>query len=326
MSASNGSSSRNGSFVASIREFFTLRETRAARAALAAEDAAAIARLVAVAEQRNAAAEALHFQSHRVEALRLVKEALTVATEAAVRYAAARAIEPQDRSAILRTLEQRGIAPSLAAEVDASATSTAAIAVPELDVELAIETDEDFARARDATETIVRELAFVGSEPSSLLTRSRLRIATSLFAVLAVATLGYYASRTPLRLRATGSAPLHPSFAPEFAVDGRDDTRFLLPNDATGYLDLQVSPRRRISGITLLNSVNEPYNDRSTKDYAIEVYARGRLAKRITGSFAYTLHPERVRHPVGVDQVDRIRVLVLSHHRTGGGFSEIEAD
>ena len=227
---------------------------------------------------------------------------------------------------MLRSPEHRGLADAQAAEVDAAVTATAGLAVPELDAELPIESDDDFARARDATETIVRELAFVGSSSSSLTNRSRLRVLGTVLTLVALGVLGYYASRTPLRLRATGSAPLHPSFAAEFAVDGRDDTRFLLPNEATGYLDLQVTPRRRISGISLLNSLNEPYNDRSTKDYAIEVYSRGHLAKRITGSFVYTLHPERVRHAVGVDQVDRIRVLVLSHHRTGGGFSEIEAD
>jgi len=332
MSNPNGRASR---LVARIREFLTLRDTRAELASFGVESSAGLARTLAIAEQRRAAAEALHFQGHRVEALRLVKEALEVSTEAATAFADARAGVPEGAtesaenapdSPVVRALVARGISRDAAQRVAGSVDSTASLAVPVLDADLAVDSDDDFVAAREGVETIMSALVDVASTDAELRRRAITRVALVALVLVGIVALATFIARSPIRLTASASATLHPSFGAELAVDGRDDSRFLLPDGQAGTLDVRPAKPRRIEHVVLLNSVNEPYNDRSTKDYAIEVYSRGRLAKRIAGHFAYSLHPERVSHAVGVDHVDRIRVVFLTFYRAGAGLSEIAVD
>ena len=183
-----------------------------------------------------------------------------------------------------------------------------------------------FDRIRGAVTDVCDAFALFGEGPNLLVWKARMRVFGAVLAGMLVIAGAVKASRRPPRLVASASATLHPSFSPDMAVDGDDQTRFLLPDGSNGHLDVRIVPPRHVNEVFLLNSVNAPYFDRSTDAYTLQVYSRGRLAKSIDGRFTFTNTPSRVAHDVDVDAVDRLRIVIRSHHRVGGGIAEVEVE
>lgn len=135
-------------------------------------------------------------------------------------------------------------------------------------------------------------------------------------------------TRTPTGTFATASDfyQQNPQFAPEGVIDGSAATYWLLPDGATGWLEVQTSPPRHVGRVRVLNTTNPPWADRGTQDYRIEVYAHGELERTIDGRFEWADTPAMVDHEVDLDGVERVRFVVRNHHRVGGGLAELQLD
>ncbi|MFO0708616.1 MAG: hypothetical protein U0353_02185 [Sandaracinus sp.] len=144
---------------------------------------------------------------------------------------------------------------------------------------------------------------------------------------LAIAGL-YYGLRTPTGTFASASDFFQqsPQFAPENAIDGSPATYWLLPDGATGWLEVSTSPPRHVGRVRVLNTTNPPWSDRGTNQYQIEVYVHGEVARTIDGTFEWTESPAPVDHQVDLDDVERVRFVVRSHHRVGAGLAELSLD
>ena len=155
-----------------------------------------------------------------------------------------------------------------------------------------------------------------------------LRAAAALVVTGLMLVGAYLALRTPTGTFATASDFFQrsPQFAPEMAVDGSASTYWLLPDGATGWLEVSTSPSRRVGRVRLLNTVNPPWADRGTHEYQLEIYANGELARTIEGRFEWTDTPQPIDHDVGLDGVERVRFVVRSHHRVGAGLAELTLD
>jgi hypothetical protein len=79
-----------------------------------------------------------------------------------------------------------------------------------------------------------------------------------------------------------------------------------------------------VETVTVINTANPPSLDRGTQDYRIEIYSGGSLARSIDGHFDWVDSPQPVTHEVHMDGVQRVRFVVRSYHRTGGGLAELQ--
>jgi hypothetical protein len=149
-------------------------------------------------------------------------------------------------------------------------------------------------------------------------------LAAALVAACAIAGL-YLGLRTPTGTFATASDFFQqsPQFAPEMAVDGSAATYWLLPDGATGWLEVTTSPPRHVGRVRVLNTTNPPWADRGTNEYRLEVYANGELARTIDGTLEWADTPQPVDHAIDLDGVERVRFVVRSHHRVGAGLAEL---
>lgn len=147
----------------------------------------------------------------------------------------------------------------------------------------------------------------------------------ALVALSVVIVAGYFGLHEPegTFVSASDVWAQSPTFVADMAVDGRADTAWLLPDRQTGWLEVRSSPARHVESVQLINTANSPHHDRATQDYRLEIYSHGELARSIDGHFDWSDSPEPVVHEVGLDEVERVRFVVLSFHRTGGGLSEM---
>jgi hypothetical protein len=318
-------------------EFFTLREAAAAAAREAPERRDARALLLRRARQKRDAAEALWSVSQAAEALRLAVESLALfldaAREAAARETAAREAEAagdagpvagDDVSAVLRAL---GAPPKVAARVGALAGRVEALALPALDADVTSEHLTLYRDLGDALAALDEATAPFGLLPREIRARRAARLgAAALFAALAVGVAAFWLTR-PERIAATASASYanDPQFGPEKAVDGLPETEWLLPDHATGHLELRLPRPRTVSGVRLLNGHNRQFNDRAVREYTVELYAGARLVGSKAGEFVeFRDAPTWTDVDVRGDAVDRVRVVVRSAHRMGAALAEIE--
>ena len=160
--------------------------------------------------------------------------------------------------------------------------------------------------------------------------RKRIRLArwfATIASVAAVAVLTLVIVFRPVSLSAEASAVYSPAYLASRAVDGKKDTEWVLPDRTPGWIDISVSPPRKLSKLRILNIHNPPNNDRATKDYRIVVFSKGTSARTFDGSFsAFTESPQWVSHSIDVPAVDRIRIELKSYHKDGAGLAEIEVE
>jgi hypothetical protein len=208
----------------------------------------------------------------------------------------------------------------------ASSRSRAALPVLDRDVSPAhAELFVDLVRARHRADRAIAPGAMTHADLRW--TRVLRGLAAALVAACAIAGL-YLGLRTPTGTFATASDFFQqsPQFAPEMAVDGSAATYWLLPDGATGWLEVTTSPPRHVGRVRVLNTTNPPWADRGTNEYRLEVYAHGELARTIDGTFEWADTPQPVEHPIDLDGVERVRFVVRSHHRVGAGLAEISLE
>lgn len=198
--------------------------------------------------------------------------------------------------------------------------------LPTLDAEVSAAHADLFQQVLDARHLVDRSFGMVALPPRDLGWTRFSRIATA--SVIGVLVLGglYFGLRTPEGVFADASDvwAQSPTFAPEHVLDGNEDSYWLLPDGATGWVEARISPAVDVHRIRLLNTHNPPHNDRATRDYAVEIYSGGELAQTIEGSFEFSANPEFVTHDVSVSHVDRIRFVARSHHHVGAGLAELQ--
>ncbi|GAB4217411.1 MAG: hypothetical protein OHK0013_44850 [Sandaracinaceae bacterium] len=321
----------------------------------------ALASELALGRQKADAAEALFDNGHPAEAIKLARDALqhtlraveTLASPSRLEGAApepdakasepdakasepdAKASEPDAKASELdpkvsaaswrRTLLARGAAVPTLDAVQAVLEAVRANAAPRLDEDVKPDDTAAFHRVLAARVALDREVHAAALAPAQIQAQRRNRLAALTVVVVGSLVGAFFLLRTPTGTFAAASEHFggRSEYAPENAIDGRPDTEWLLPDRVSGWLEVRVSPPRRVEAVSILNAHNPPMNDRATRDYTLEVWSNGELARTIDGSFAFSAEPEPVRHDVGVDAVERVRVVVRSSHHYGGGLAEV---
>jgi hypothetical protein len=198
--------------------------------------------------------------------------------------------------------------------------------LPVLDADVSAAHADLFQQVLDARHLIDRAFGPIALAPRDLGWTRFSRIGTT--SVIGVLVLGglYFGLRTPEGVFADASDvwAQSPMFAPENVIDGNDDSYWLLPDGATGWVEARISPPVDVHRIRLLNTHNPPHNDRASREYAVEIYSGGELAQTVEGSFEFSPRPEFVSHDVSVSRVDRIRFVARSHHHVGAGLAELQ--
>lgn len=227
-----------------------------------------------------------------------------------------------------RALAARGVVAARVEKAKVAVAAARAATLPLLDAEVSPASAELYEQVLDARHTIDKAFALVALPPRDLGWTRFSRIGTTVL-VLSIVVLGLVlTTRQPEGIFADASDSWNqsPTFAPELAIDGRDDTYWLLPDGATGWVEARISPPIHIEHVRLLNTHNPPHDDRATNEYTLEVYSGGEVAQRIEGSFEFSRNPAPVTHDVSVDGVERIRFVVRSHHNVGAGLADLSWD
>ncbi len=224
-----------------------------------------------------------------------------------------------------RVLEARGVGARELGAIASVLTSTRSRVVPRLDALVTTEHAADFHRILAARAAIDREVQPSALTVTQVRTKRRNRLGLLAFVIVAGALGAFFGLRKPSGTFATASAYFanDAQYGPENVLDGQPSTEWLLPDRTSGWVEINVDPKRRIDAISLLDSINQPHHDRATRDYTIEVWSGGQLARSIEGTMPFSTSPTPVRHEVGVDDVERVRVLVRSWHQLGGGLAEV---
>lgn len=292
-----------------VREWFLLDEADKRARAMPEDVRAPLSRDVRIAKQKREAAEVLWVGGAPAEALALARDAFETQARLATREG-----DPKPSEQDLARLE-------------ATRKMLVERAVPELDEGVTATHTELFFALVDVHDRLHRLRAPLADSPAEVAKKRVRRIAfTALSAVATIVAL-YFILRTPRVVKAEASAVYSDHYAPAKALDGKPESEWLLPDNTLGWIDLHVSPPRRVNHLKLLNVHNGPYNDRATRDFHVEAYAGSTLLKSYDGTFPeFTETPAWVTVDLGVDKCDRIRIEVKSFHKSGGGFADLEID
>jgi hypothetical protein len=312
---------------------------------------------LALSRQKADAAESLFDNGHPAEAIQLAREALERALDAVGHLepvapgtagetktserdakaieVEAKAIEVEAKAgdarveqaveAWQRILAGRGAAPDVLRAVAEVAAAARSGAVPRLDAQVTADHATGFHRVLAARVAIDREVHPAALTVAQVRAKRRNRIALALLTVAAAVAGAYFALRRPTGTFAEASAYFgnNAQFAPENAIDGDPATEWLLPDRTSGWLDVSIGPPRRIAALSIVNASNQPHEDRATREYTLEVWAHGELARSVQGTLPFSTARNAVRHEIDVEDVERVRVVVRSWHQLGAGIAEV---
>lgn len=261
------------------------------------------------------------------EAAKASEEAAKASEEPAKAAEASTGPSPSGASAASwrQLLSRRGAADEVLAAIETVLTASRSQAAPRLDGEVTPEHATAFHRVLAARVAIDREIHPSAMTAAQVRGKRRNRIALTAFVVIAVVLGAYFALRRPSGTFATASASFNNAdeYAPANVIDGRVESEWLLPDRSAGWVEINVDPPRRIEAVNVINASNQPHEDRASREYTVEVWAHGELARSVEGNLPFSTARNPVRTEVGVDDVERVRVLVRSWHQNGGGLAEI---
>ncbi len=274
------------SIVERTREWFLLRELEAQVARVSSDERAAASRAFALSDQRRRAAAIAWVGGVPAEAMRLASESLQLAAEAT------------------------------GADVER-------VEVPVFDEDVTAADAERYQGMLDAQQRLVTAHEALRLDVAAV---RRRRLGHGLGVALALgATLGaaYVALRTPPHLEASAATRFDARFEPSNAVDGNEKTDWLLPDHATGTLDVKVVPARTVKLVKVLNARNLPFNDRAAKQVLVEALHHGNVVK--SGGVLFDAQSaDAVWRTLDVGaKIDAVRVTVQSSHGLGGGIAEV---
>ena len=124
---------------------------------------------------------------------------------------------------------------------------------------------------------------------------------------------------------ATASAVYSSQRAAANAIDGVESTEWLLPDGATGWLQINFPSPRVLRGVRLLNAHNPHYQDRGSEQVRLIAYCEHHVAAAVEGRFAGIV-AGRSPMDFSLDVVcaTHLRIEVLSYFKMGGGLAEVE--
>lgn len=260
-------------------------------------------------------------------------EAAAKDSEEAAKDSEAPAKDPEDTTKPLgvsvatwrELLARGGAAPDVLTAIEAVLSASRSTAPPRLDGEVTPEHATAFHRVLAARVAIDREIHPAALTTAQVRGKRRNRIALTAFVVLAVVLGSYVAFRRPSGTFATASATFNNAdeYGPASVMDGNPETEWLLPDHASGWLEINVDPPRRINAVSVVNASNQPHEDRATREYTIELWSHGELARSVEGTLPFSTARNPVRSELGVDDVERVRVVVRSWHQLGAGLAEV---
>lgn len=230
----------------------------------------------------------------------------------------------EDLAALLRRL---GISEGKAREVVAADHALRDKRMPLLDEDVSAVDGELFQSLMAARRHVDRVIAPASRTPKQLGWTGASRISFTLLLTAACVVGLWLLLRPETGIVATASVQYNAEFPGSNAVDGNESSEWLLPDNTAGSLDISVMPPQHIGNLRIKNSHNRHYNDRATREYTLELFVNGRVARTIEGEFErFDPSPDWVEHAVGLDDVERVRINVRSWHRTGAGLAEVEID
>ena len=261
---------------------------------------ATLARDLRLVDQRARAAEVLAGHGMVAEALRLQGEALTLA----------------------RAVTAKVFPPGGSPDPLADRSSEAPSSTPTFDDEAGEGGVRDYERMARATARLHGMVGATLRTPRWILAQRVLRVGLVGVGVLVAA---FVASRPDDRVEVTASTFFEnrQPWSPRLAIDGRPETEWLTWNTQDGWLDVRFA-RRSIKKVRLLNAKNVPIDERATRDFRVEAYAGDKLKAAVDGSFGpYVPNPSWLELPLVASRVDRLRFVIKSSHKAGGGLAEI---
>lgn len=257
------------------------------------------------------------------------KKDVAAATDAASIAAALReSIESLPPAPVERwraALAARGMRAAKVDQIGATVVAKRDAKLPDLDADVSPALADLFQRVMDARHAVDAAVG-TGAWTAGDMRWARVRRWLGASVLLAGVIGGsYFALHEPEGVFASASDvwQQNASFSADMAIDGRNDTWWILPDRATGWVEERISPARHVSQVVLLNSSNPPSHDRATSDYRLEIYSGGTLARSIDGHFDWADDPQPVTHDVDMDGVERVRFVVRGYHRTGAGLTEM---
>ena len=222
-------------------------------------------------------------------------------------------------------LGARGVSAAKIDRVGATLVAMRDAKLPDLDADVSPALADLFQRVMDARYSVD---SAIGSGAWTAGEMRWARVRRWLGASLALAAIvggSYFTLHEPEGTFASASDVWQQSatFSADMAIDGRNDTWWLLPDRASGWVEQRMSPGRHVDEVVLLNASNPPAHDRGTQDYRLEIYSGGSIVQSIDGHFDWADDPQPVTHAIHLDGVERVRFVVRTYHRTGGGLAEM---
>jgi len=128
---------------------------------------------------------------------------------------------------------------------------------------------------------------------------------------------------------ATASASSHPDAGPDNVTDGSCQESgidyWLLPDDATGWVEVDLEDIHDLSEIRWLNTHNDGYNDRATTSWRIEISEDGiEYSEAGSGTESFSPTPAWVVIPLEEVAARYVRLYVDNYYNRGGGINELE--
>lgn len=182
---------------------------------------------------------------------------------------------------------------------------------------------ERYRQLRDLHARLLCEHEPLMLGPRAVSRRRRVRVALAALSLVMLCFSLVAAVRLRNRVRVVASAQYGEHYTALDAIDGDQNTEWLLPDHAAGFIDVLIVPRRRVARVKLMNARNIPFDDRATRDVAVEAFDGSRVVKTGAATFEGPSRAAAWRTIEVGATVDRLRVHVNSWHAAGGGFAEI---
>lgn len=127
------------------------------------------------------------------------------------------------------------------------------------------------------------------------------------------------------RVRVEASAVYSPAIPASYAVDDLENTEWLLPDAALGWIDLQFPHPRRLHDVVVLNGHNRAYLDRATRRFRLTAYDGHKVRATADGEFpSLTAARSALDVKLQAKHVTRLRLEVLSYFGSGSAVAEIQ--
>ncbi|MGE0786959.1 MAG: hypothetical protein AB7S26_14900 [Sandaracinaceae bacterium] len=305
-----------------VAEFFFLRGALAAAKGTPEDQRRAVSERRQLATQRAQAAEALWAQGHLAEGLRMANEALSACFDALA------ALDESAEATSRAGMERAGMDADEMERAIALDRERQELVLPTLDARVTDVHVALYRRLAAASTSILRALGAVAQTPQDLSRARAWRLGVAVLIALAIVIAGVVIYEPPSDVTAEASGTWSPTQGlAAFAIDGRPETEWMLPDRQPGWLEIRFASPRHIAALRMLNGHNPGYNDRAIRTAHVELFAGDRSVAQLDVDWPRVEPaPEWIERYVDVDGVDRVRVEARTFHSMGTALAEIQFD